>query len=315
MASDSYSQKTAWKNGSIIPASSAVLPVEDMGIVHGVSVTEMLRTFSGQAFKVGKHLDRLFYSAELLEIPIRFSLELLRRQLEEVVSHNQSLLPDWQEQGIIIFATPGINATYTGQIENCEPTVVIHTFDLPGELWKNSMTAGQHLAISNVPQVPNECLPVTAKFRSRLNFYLADREVQKRFPDARAILLNAAGSVRETGTSNLFLVKDNQIWTAPHETVLPGISRELTIEIAKSIGYKVVEKDFSSGELCDADEIFTTSTPYSLLGVSRINGQRISDKFPGPVTTHLLKGWDQLVGQDIHPQLLQMADHREVKSN
>ncbi|MBL4884731.1 MAG: aminotransferase class IV family protein [Planctomycetaceae bacterium] len=311
MNTESISHKIAWKNGRTIPASQAVLPVEDMGIVHGVCVTEMMRTFSGQAYEVDKHLDRLFRSAAQVGIPIQYTSDKIRQHLLDVVKHNQEIIPDWQEQGVIVFATPGINATYTGGTGQNEATLVIHTFDLPAELWVDAVASGQHLAISAVPMVPDICLPVSAKTRSRLVFHLADQQVQREFPGARAILLNNQGYVRETGTSNLFFVRKNQIFTAPVDTVLPGISREIVIKIARSLGLEVIEKDFCVDELFSADEIFTTSTPYCLLGVSQLNGKQVSDVYPGPVTMSLLNSWSERIGQNIHAQLLEMAQHRQ----
>ena len=304
-------EKISWKNGGYFPAEQAVLPVEDVGIVHGICLTEMMRTFSGQPYEPDRHLSRLLQSAQILNLPIRFSKEAIQQHVMQVVSHNQNLLPDWQEQGVIIFATPGLNTTYTGKASGQEPTLFIHTFDLPAELWSRAITDGQHLAVSAVPQIPVECVPPTVKHRSRLSFYLADLDVQKKFPDARAILLNQQGFVRETGTANLFLVKNEQLWTAPRETVLPGISREIVIEIARELGVEVLEKDFSSQELETADEIFTTSTPYCLLGVSRLNGQRLTGDFPGKITRLILENWNKKTGVNIHAQLSGIARHRE----
>ena len=311
MSISSCKKKVFWKNGRYLPVDQAVLSVEDVGIVHGISLTEMIRTFSSRLYEPTRHLTRLFKSAERIGIPVQFSMDEVQRHLEEVVAHNRKLSPDWQELGAIIFATPGLNRTYTGGMGDDQPTLVIHTFDLPGELWNRAVKQGQHLAISTVPQVPEACLPPTVKYRSRLAFYLADRETRARYPDASAILLDQNGMVRETGTANLFLVKNDQLWTAPRQTVLPGISREIVIEIAKELGLQVHEEDFLPGELEAADEIFTTSTPYCLLGVSRLNGKPVSNRFPGKITRLLLETWNKRIGVDIHAQLLEIARHRE----
>lgn len=314
MSIHAVEKKIFWKNGRLLPAEQAVLPVEDVGIVHGICVTEMIRTFSSRLYEPTRHLTRLYNSAEQVWIPIQFSMDEISLRLEEVVAHNRKLSPDWQELGAIVFATPGLNRTYTGDAGDLSPTLVIHTFDLPGELWSHAIRQGQHLAISKVPQVPAESLPPTAKHRSRLSFYLADLDVQKKFPDARAILLNQKGMVRETGTANLFLVKNDQLWTAPRDTVLPGISREVVIELATKLGINVHEQDFPPAELESADEIFTTSTPYGLLGVSRLNGRQISTHFPGKITRLILEAWNKKIGVDIHAQLLEIAGHREAVS-
>ena len=295
----------AYCNGEFLPARELTLSVFDQGIVHGLAVTEMLRTFGGNVFRWESHWGRLLNSAHLCHIPIREQAAAVRGATERIVEQNRVGLTDQQELGLIISATPGLNPTYTGN-SHPEPTLYVHSFVLPGHLWAAATEAGQHLAVSHVPQVPDACVPVTAKSRSRLNWHLADADVRQRYPGARAIVLDQYGYVRETSTANIFLVRNGTILTPAAETVLPGVSRQVTIELIDEMQLPFAEKAITIDDLLQAEEIFTTSTPYCLLGVSRLNSTAAGLNFPGPITARLLTAWNQKVGLDIHAQLRQM---------
>ncbi len=296
----------AYLNGHFIPVEELRLSAFDQGIVHGLAITEMLRTFSGEPFQLQAHLNRFEHSAELCGIPLRISRAEIADMLPQLVSQNASLIASPQELGVILSATPGLNPTYTGRPPE-EPTLYAHTFVLPGKLWAEATLSGQHLAVSLVPQVPDECIPVNAKSRSRLAWFLADRDVQQRYPGARAVVLDLHGYVRETSTANLFIVRAGRLLTPPATDVLPGICRAVTLELAHQLGLDAREIPLTMDDFLQAEEIFTTSTPYCLLGVSRLNSTAAGLQFPGPITTQLLTAWNELAGFDIHAQLREMV--------
>lgn len=304
----------AYLNGEFIPVEELRLSAFDQGIVHGVAITEMLRTFSGQPFQLQAHLNRFEHSAQLCGIPLRIPRAEIADMLLQLIAQNALLVNSPQELGVILSATPGLNPTYTGRPPT-EPTLYAHTFLLPGELWAEATLTGQHLAVSLVPQVPDECIPVTAKTRSRLAWYLADRDVQQRYPGARAVLLDLHGYVRETSTANLFVVRSGRLLTPPATDVLPGIGRAVTLELAHQLGLDAHEIPLTMDDFLQAEEIFTTSTPYCLLGVSRLNSTAAGLQFPGPITSQLLNAWNELVGHDIHAQLRAMAHARRAKDS
>ncbi|MCG6158069.1 aminotransferase class IV [Rubinisphaera margarita] len=299
----------AYLNERIIDAADLKLPVSDMGIVHGVSITEMLRTFRGRIFEWDAHWKRLENSAAVLGIPLP-DQSRVAEAIKEIVDHNFQDLGEHGELGVILSATPGPNRTYVGAGAVIEPTFFAHTFELPGELWAPATLQGQHLAISSVPQVPDRCVPVAAKTRSRVSWYLADRDVQQRYPGSRAIVCDQFGFIRETTTANLFLVRDGELRTPAEETVLPGVTRAITIELAKELGLPFSVQEMTVDDLLQSQEIFTTSTPYCLLGVSRLNSAVAGLSCPGEFTQKLLEKWNERVGVDIHEQLRQQATSR-----
>ena len=139
----------AWINGEYKPIAETALHVFDRGVVHGASVTEMLRTFRGKPFRVAEHLERLFASIDAVGFQVSAAREELEDILAKVVEHNAALIPASQDLGIIVFATAGTNLTYVGTRGDREPsTLCVHTFPLPFELWAEKITAGQHLDYS-----------------------------------------------------------------------------------------------------------------------------------------------------------------------
>ena len=176
-------QMLAYLNGRMIPASQACLPVYDAGVVQGASVAEQCRTFNLRPFRMDEHLDRLFRSLRHLGIDIGQTKDQLIDISAQLVTHNGGLLETGEEFGIIQFVTPGPYATYAGMSDmpaHRGPTVCVHTFRLPFELWAEKMQTGVRLVTPAVRHVPPECVSPRMKHRSRLHFFLAEQEARPR---------------------------------------------------------------------------------------------------------------------------------------
>jgi branched-subunit amino acid aminotransferase/4-amino-4-deoxychorismate lyase len=295
----------AYLDGAFVPLSAAKLSVFDMGVVHGAAVTEMIRTFRHQPFRLNAHLDRLFRSLKAVRFPGTVSRSELERRVSEVVEHNAALIPVTHDLGVIVFVTAGLNLTYLGAAGADlarVPTVGIHTFPLPFELWAEKLELGQHLITPNVRQIPPDTVDPKIKSRSRLHWYLADREARLVDPNASALLLDRQGNITETSSGNFLVVVGKTIRTPTRRSVLAGVSRRVVAELAAQIGCKYAETDLQVYDAVNADEAFTSSTPSCLLPVSRLNGHAIGDGRPGPVFQALMAAWNELVGVDIIAQ-------------
>jgi branched-chain amino acid aminotransferase len=309
----SANEPIAWLNGHFIPASQAKLPVTDLGLVHGASVTEMTRSFQQAWYRLDDHLRRLETSLKTTGWSIPYALPELSIIGEKLLAHNARLLPPGHELGLIQFVTAGQNLTYLGAArrEECrQPTVCCHTFALPCELWAEKYGLGQHLLIPNIRQIPSECLSPAMKHRSRLHWLLADAQVRERDPQGTAILLDAKGDLTETSAGNFFLVKDHTILTPRPKSILGGISRYVVFLLAEELGIPVAVADIQPLEVRRASEAFTSSTPYCLLPVTRFEGQPVGSGQPGPIFQRLLQAWGQKVGCDIAAQMQQIAAER-----
>jgi branched-subunit amino acid aminotransferase/4-amino-4-deoxychorismate lyase len=300
-------------SGRLLPASAAHLAIYDAGIVLGATVTEMTRTFRGKLFRLGDHLDRLFRSLRYVRVDIGLTKQELASISEELVAHNARLLDDGDELGLIHFVTPGEYKAYAGSAgaaPRLTPTVCLHTFPLPFELWATKAQTGAHVVTPSIRHVPPQCYDPKVKYRSRMHYYLADKEAQLADADAVALLLDLDGNVTETSGANFLLVERGTIVSPTLRNTLPGISRATVIELAAELGIPFVERDLQVFSVMNADEAFLASTPYCLLPVTRINGVQIGDGKPGPIMNRLLAGWSERVGLDIGAQILDQSRRR-----
>jgi branched-subunit amino acid aminotransferase/4-amino-4-deoxychorismate lyase len=304
----------AYLNGRMIPAAQACLPFYDAGVVQGATVSELTRTFHKRLWRLDRHLDRLSYSLDATGLDIALTRDQLSAISEEVVGHNARLIEEEGELGLIHVVTAGEYATYAGMASRparTTPTVCIHTFPLPFELWARKMREGQHLITPSIRHLPPQCCDPKMKCRSRMHFYLADREAHRTDPQASALLLDLDGNVAETNAANFFIVKNGLVATPTTRNTLPGISRAMIFELCATLRIPCVERDFPLAEALGADEAFTTSTPYCLMPVTQINGMAIGTGNPGGLTERLLAAWSKEVGLDVRRQIEEGARHRE----
>ena len=306
-------QPVAWMNGELIDAARAAVPVGDLGVVAGASVTEFLRTFRHEVFRLDEHLSRLMTSLELVEFSTQVESTTLREAIGAVVSHNRQLIPENHELGIIAFVTAGQNLTYlgaAGREQISQGTVCVHSFPLPFELWAHRYREGQHLATVTVPPLPSFAVDPRAKHRNRIHWLRADREAQAAFESSSSILTTDDGFLTETSSGNIFIVYGKTLRTPKAEYILGGISRETLIDIASSLGMTVEEADLTPSDLAAADEAITTSTPYCVVPVTNFNGQTVGNGSPGLQFQRLIGAWSESVGIDIVQQAEQIAAER-----
>ena len=300
-------------NGRMKPASQASLAIYDAGIVLGATVTEMTRTFRGRLFRLEEHLARLYRSLKYVRIEIGLSPAELTTISEELVAHNAALLPEGEELGLIHFVTPGEYRTYAGSAGGAPaagPTVCIHTFPLPYELWAEKLQQGARVVTPSIRHVPPQCYDPKIKYRSRMHYYLADQEARAADPGASALLLDLDGNVTETSGANFLIVEQGAIVAPTLRNTLPGVSRRTVIELAGELGIPFVERDFQVYNVMTADEAFLTSTPFCVMPVSHINGARVGSDVPGPVVRRLQQAWSERVGLDIVEQIVRGAAQR-----
>jgi branched-subunit amino acid aminotransferase/4-amino-4-deoxychorismate lyase len=293
-------------NNNLVPASQAHLAIFDAGVVMGATVTEMTRTFKQQPFRLDDHLDRLFRSLKYTRMDIGMSKEQLAAASRELIANNARLADPEDELGLIHFVTAGELAVYAGsagRAARMTPTVCAHTFPMPFELWAGKLDTGAHLVTPSIRHVPPQCFDPKMKYRSRMHYFLADKEAQLVDPDAAALLLDLAGNVTETSGSNFLIVDRGTIVSPTLVNTLPGISRATVIELAAKLDIPFVEKDIQVHSVMNADEAFTTSTPYCALPVTKINGVAIGDGRPGPIWRRLMTAWSELVGLDVEKQI------------
>lgn len=291
----------AFLNGDYVPLSAAQLSVFDMGIVHGAAVTENVRTFHLRPFRLDTHLERLFHSLRYVGFQPPQGREELAAIVDRLIAHNGRLIPAGHELGVILFVTAGTHVGYvglTGGVPDA-PTVCVHTFPLPFELWADRYQTGVPLVTPGVRQIPADCIDPRVKSRSRLHWFLADRQARRVDPQAIPLVLDHAGRLTETSAGNIFIVRGETLLTPPAQVSLGGVSQATAGELARRLGRNVIEAELTLFDALTADELLVTSTPYCILPATRVNGQSVGDGRPGPTFAALIAAWNDLVGLDI----------------
>ncbi|MBI1903101.1 MAG: aminotransferase class IV [Planctomycetia bacterium] len=301
----------AFLNGRFLPAPEARLPVYDAGIVLGTSVSEVLRTFRRQPFRLADHLQRLAHSLRCIHVDSGVSDAQFVQIIDRLIAHNGAALPAEDDLGIVIFVTPGPYPGYANPAAHSGPTICVHTFELRYELWADKLEHGLHVVTPPVRHVPPACVDPQVKQRSRIGYYLADWEARQVDPQAAALLLDLDGNVTELSTANLLVVQGHTLHSPSQRQILPGVSRAVTIELAGNLGMSCEERPLGVSDVAGADEALATSTPYCVLPVTRINGRPIGNGKPGRVFRRLAEAWSELVGLDIARQIVEGAKRRQ----
>lgn len=295
-------QAQAYLNGHFLPAAELAISPTDTGFVLGATIAEQLRTFGGKVFRLDDHLTRLEHSLELLGLEPGLSRQRFTEIALELIEHNYRLLPPGGDLGLSIFVTPGMYPSYSS-LGPSQPVVCLHTYPLPFWLWAEKYTTGQALAVPEIRQVPANCWPPTLKCRSRIHYYLADRQAAKIERGARALLLDQEGFVTEASTANLMIYRRAEgLLSPPVDKVLPGISMAEVNDLAAKLDIPTGHRDLTVDDVATADEVLLTSTPLCLLPVTRLNAHPIADGRPGPLYHRLLAAWSDRVGLDIAAQ-------------
>jgi branched-chain amino acid aminotransferase len=303
----------AFFNGQWIPASAAAISLDDAGFVQGTTVAEQLRTFGGKLFRLPQHLARLARSLEIVGVEPGMTLEQLVGIAEELAARNHALLPPGDDLGLSIVVTPGVYPTFASPGTN-RPTLCLHTYRLPFYLWAKKYRQGQRLATTGVQQVSERCWPSALKCRSRMHYYLADRQAACIDPDARALLLDAQGFVAEASTANVLIYRTAEgLVSPPLSKILHGISLSVVAELAGQLGIPFRERDLMIDDVATAEEVLLTSTSTCILPVTQLNGRSIGAGRPGRAFSRLISAWSATVGLDIAAQAEVQAQRQEVK--
>ena len=315
-AAEAIRGEQAWLDGRFLSRAELALPVGDAGFVLGATVTEQFRTFRGRIFLPDDHARRLAESLAVVGIAAAVTIDEMLAAAERIASHNHQLAASaaaghlgqaftaddpGPDLGLVIFVTPGDVASQHGGAGG-SPRVAIHTFPLAFPMWADAYDRGVALRMVSVTQVPETCWPLRAKVRSRLHYYLADREAAAAEAGARAVLAHDDGRISETSTANIAAVMEGGIVTPPTTDALGGVSLACARKLADSLGIPWQERSLTAADLATADEVLLTSTPNCMLPATRFDGHPVGDGTPGPVFRSILAAWSRLVSLDIASQ-------------
>lgn len=297
--------------GRYVPFSQATVPLWDAGFVLGTTISEQLRSFQGKLFAWEEHLARLRHSAETVGLQDAVVGQELLQIAQRLIEHNYPLLPEGGDLGLAVLLTPGAYGNFSAS-QQAGPNWYLHTYPLAFHRWTENYRHGVSLRLARTRQVPPNCWPASLKCRSRMHYYLADREVAAEFPGEKALLLDQAGNINETSTANVLLCQETpagpRVLSPPEEAILPGISRAYALRLAADLGWEAEVRPLAPAEVHHVAEVWLTSTPFCLLPVCTFEGKPIGTGKPGPRYQQLLQAWSDAVGVSIADQARKVAE-------
>ncbi|NIM44583.1 MAG: branched-chain-amino-acid transaminase [Nitrososphaeria archaeon] len=270
-------------NGEWVPESQATISVLDQGLLYGFGVFEGIRIYGGGIFKLNEHIDRLYRSAQSAQINIPLTKADLAEICREFVVRN-----NMKEGHLRIIVTPGKGYTWD---TFGSPTTAV--FGIPIGRMFESGHEGIRLKTSSLRRTPPECLDPRMKTLNYFNNKLHKMEALAAGVDD-AIVLDMRGFVSELSGANFFITKDKTLLTSRKQFILEGVTRATVFELAKKEGFQVIEEDLTLYDVYTADEAFTCGSGYEITPVVEVDGRKIGDGKPGPITSKLQKLYVEL---------------------
>lgn len=251
-------------NNKTIPSDQVCIKHNDRGFTLGHGLFETILVKKGTAPAINCHWHRLETSAPLIGITLPFSKQELTKMLSALINENN--LQD-KTAGARVTVTHGESARGILPVTPPLPNFVISVFE-----YTPSTKTDFSALIATTRK--NECtIAARIKSISYLDNILAKQEAMSQGYD-EAILLNTALNVADGAITNIFIVKENQIYTPPiADGALPGVIRSILLEELNA-EFPVIEKSISADELLSANEVFLTNALMGIQPVSQINNTK-----------------------------------------
>jgi branched-chain amino acid aminotransferase len=299
-----------WHNGEFVPWEDAKVHVLSHALHYGTGVFEGIRCYDTErgpaVFRHKDHLDRLAKSAELYYLELPYSSEEIAAATKELIARCGLRSCYIRPLAFRGYGNLGLYAT------DAPVDVIVAAFPWGAYLGEDGQKFGIRAKVSSWRRIgPDGLIPHAKASGQYLNSILAKTESQKAGYE-EALLLDERGFVCEGSGENIFLVRDGEIVTPPHvASILDGINRKSVIQIARDLGYTVVERDVARAELYLAEEVFLTGTAAELVPVREIDDHPLGE--PGEVTRQLQsKFFDALHGRA--EEYLEWLDFVEVEA-
>ncbi|MFL6729908.1 MAG: aminotransferase class IV [Sphingomicrobium sp.] len=282
-------------NGALKPRAEAVVSVFDSGFMLGDGVWEGLRVHQGKLAFLDRHLDRLLEGAKAIAMDLGLTREELAARLHETLEANG------MDEGIHVrlMVTRGIRSTpyQDPRVVVGGPTVVIiPEYKQPPE---GIHERGLKLFTVHVRRGDPAVQDQKINSHSKLNCILASVQATQAGAD-EALMLDPHGFVATCNSTHFFIVRKSELWTSSGKYCLGGITRGLTLEIAREAGIPAAEKDFSLTDVYGADEAFVTGTFAGIVPVREVDGRELTCR--GPMVERLQQLYAERVEREVGQQ-------------
>ncbi len=287
-----------WMDGTFVKWADASVHVLTHSLHYGLAAFEGLRCYQGRngsaIFRLPEHVDRLFDSAHIAMMTIPYDKKQVAEAIVETVRVNR--LESCYIRPLVYIAD-GAMGLYPGE----NPIrLAIAAWRWGTYLGEEALTRGIRAKISSFTRHHVNISMTRAKITGYyVNSILAKREVKTDGYD-EAILLDPEGYVAEGTGENVFIVQKGRLNTPPLTSILEGITRNSILQLARERNIPVVEERFTRDAMYVADEVFLTGTAAEVAPVRELDGRRIGNGTPGPVTRDLQKAFFDIVRGEDH---------------
>jgi branched-chain amino acid aminotransferase len=278
-------------DGDLVPADEATVSVRDRGFMYGDAAFETLRAYGGSIFEWDAHVDRLRRTCEAIGLDHGLPDDDLHDRVLETLDAN-----DLGDAYVKLSITRGVQPGKLSPDPEVDPSVVVIVSELPRGGVGGTDVWDDPAAVETVPtrRVPDAAIPAGAKTHNYLNGILARLDLH----DAdEALVRDVEGYVAEGATSNVFFVREDGLHTPTTDgPVLPGITREVVLELAREEEIPVHTGWYDPADVREATEAFLTNTTWEIRPIETADGIAVGG---GPVTDLLRTRFDRLV-EDRH---------------
>lgn len=257
-------------DGAFVPADNAVIPVDDLAVLRGIGICDIMRTFQGKPYFVDEHIDRLMASGNQIGLALPWS----RSDIKQIVFQTLEKNPGLEEVNIRIVITGGSSPDFL--TPSGRPRLIVMVTPI-GRLPESWYTHGVKV-ITLVQERPLAGAKVTSYIPATMALNQA-----KASGAVEVIYIDRNRNALEGTTSNLFAFFGNTLVTPPADGILKGITRKVILSLAKD-RYEVSESSLPIEKLLTADEVFITGTNKGVVPVVEIDDIAINDGRPGPGT-------------------------------
>ncbi|MBX5450778.1 aminotransferase class IV [Thermogemmatispora sp.] len=275
-------QQPIWYvDGHWVHPQEACIPLTDVAVLRGYSVFESLRTYDRRPFRLDDHLDRLYRSAELIDLMVPYTRQEIRAVLEETIRRNA-----FRHASLRILVTGG--GSEDGVLPSGKPLLAVMITPLP-ERDLEAFQRGLRVITCRLRREAPEA--------KTTNYIAAVRALKEaaRHGAADALFVDEQGYVLEGTRSNFFVFRGDTLIT-PREGMLPGVTRTVVLELARD-RFPIEERPIALAELASVDEAFLTASSKEIMPVVQIDELIVGTGQAGPRTWELEQRFIALVEQ------------------
>lgn len=287
--------KYIWFNGKMVPWEQATVHVTAHALHYGSAVFEGIRAYSTkqgpQIFRLKEHIDRLFNSARIYRFPVAQTKEEMMDACKKVISENG--LDYGYIRPLIFMGAVGLGVKFP---KGSTAEAMVCAMPWGAYLGEEGLKKGVKVCVSSWRRLAPDTIPTEAKAAGNYlsSILIANECTNNGYTEAIALDFN--GYISEGSGENVFLVKDNVIYTAPFTSgLLPGITRDSIITIAKDLGYEVRQQPIPREMVYLADEIFFSGTAAEITPIASVDGIDVGPGYRGPVTERLQNAFFDVV--------------------